>query len=90
MVLSLVLAACAPAVVEKEDEDVTTPTDKDEDVVEEEVQEEEVVEEKEMVTDVVGRLVEKPQYGGTINLGRYDNPTHWGPHISTYPLSLQS
>ncbi len=63
MVLSLVLAACAPAVVDKEDEDVITPEDKDEEVVDEDVQEEEVVEEKEMIEDVWGTLVEKPKYG---------------------------
>lgn len=80
MVLSLVLAACAPAVVEKEDEDITTPTDK-EDGVDEDVQEEEVVEEKEMVENVWGTLVEKPQYGGTLTYGTYTGPDAFGYQV---------
>ena len=35
--------------------------------------------EAEMVTDVNGRLVEKPQYGGTINLFETANAGDWDP-----------
>jgi len=60
MVLSLVLASCAPAVTEKKEEAVV-PAVEEAAVVEEE----EVVEEgPEMVRDSLGRMVEKPRYGG--------------------------
>ena len=75
MVLALVLASCAPAVVEEE--------------VAEEVVEEEVIEEEvapagpEMVENIAGKLVEKPQYGGTIRYrvlphqARRFDPLYW-------------
>ncbi len=65
MALSLVLASCAPAVTEEEEvvteekEEVVTE-EKEEAVTEEEV----VAPEKEMVRDALGKLVEKPKYGG--------------------------
>ncbi len=64
MALSLVLASCAPAVVEEEEEVIP----EEEEVIPEE---EEVIPEKEMVRDSLGRLVEKPRYGGvlTVRLG---------------------
>ena len=60
MVLILVLTSCAEAVEEKEEEVVAPPAE------EEVVTEEEVIptEEKETVQDALGRLVEKPRYGG--------------------------
>ena len=66
MALSLVLASCAPAVTEEEE----VVTEEKEEVVTEEKEEvvtEEVVVEKkpEMVRDALGKLVEKPRYGGT-------------------------
>ena len=70
MVATLLLASCAAA--EVEEEEVVTPEEEEEVVTEEEVvvTEEEVVvtEEKEMVRDSLGRLVEKPKYGGVFNL----------------------
>ena len=60
MVAALLLASCAAAEVEEEEE-VVTPEEEEEVVAEEEVV---VTEEKEMVRDSLGRLVEKPQYGG--------------------------
>ena len=59
MVLSLVLASCASAVTEEE-EAAAPPGEEEKVVTEEEV----VTEEKEMVRDSLGRLVEKPRYGG--------------------------
>ena len=55
MVAALALASCGPA-----EEEVITP-EEEEAVTEEEAV---VTEEKEMVRDSLGRLVEKPQYGG--------------------------
>ena len=68
MVVSLLVASCGEAVTDDE-EDVTG----DEEVVtEEEEEEEEVVvgEAKDMVVDALGRLVEKPRYGGWFNFSR--------------------
>ena len=62
MVAALLLASCGPAAVEEEEE-VVTP--EEEVVAEEEVV---VTEEKEMVRDALGRLVEKPQYGGDFTI----------------------
>lgn len=62
MVVTLVLASCKPAAVEKEEKIITGK------VVEREEKKEikkEVTPEKEMVRDSLGRLVEKPKYGGT-------------------------
>lgn len=77
MVLALVLASCAPAVVEEEE------------VVEEEVVEEEVAPVgPEMVRDSMGRLVEKPQYGGTYTIVWYgpDATLVFDPAIATRPI----
>ncbi|MFC2057069.1 hypothetical protein ACFLTO_05855, partial [Chloroflexota bacterium] len=52
MVLSLVMASCAPAVVEEE----------------EEVVEEEVMEEEEVEKEVVAPTIEVPEYGGMLRL----------------------
>ena len=59
MVAALLLASCAAA---EEEEVVITPEEEEEEVVTEE--EVVVTEEKEMVRDSLGRLVEKPKYGG--------------------------
>lgn len=59
MVLSLVMASCAAAEVEEE---VVTPGEEEVAPVEEE----EVAAGPEMVRDSLGRLVEKPRYGGTV------------------------
>ncbi|MFC2016763.1 hypothetical protein ACFLUF_03510, partial [Chloroflexota bacterium] len=64
MVAALVLGSCAPAVTEEEKEEAVT----------EEEKEEVVTEGKEMVTNSVGKLVEKPRYGGRLNHLCY-NPT---------------
>jgi len=76
MVLTLVLASCAPAVVEEEEAV--------EEAVEEEVVEEEVAPAgPEMVENAAGKLVEKPQYGGTIRYrviawqARRFDPLYW-------------
>ena len=58
MVAALLLASCGPAA---EEEGVVTPGEEEEVVTGEEAV---VTEEKEMVRDSLGRLVEKPQYGG--------------------------
>ena len=68
MVAALLLASCGPA-AEEEEEVVVTP-EEEEVVTEEEVV---VTEEKEMVRDSLGRLVEKPRYGGTFVLARGDD-----------------
>ena len=62
MVTALVLASCAPAAVEEEEEVVTPGEEEVAPPEEEEV----VTEEKEMVRDSLGKLVEKPQYGGEV------------------------
>ena len=62
MVVALVLASCGPEVTEEEEEVIT---EEEEAITEEEVV---VTEEKEMVRDSLGRLVEKPRYGGVLNL----------------------
>ena len=64
MVLSLVLASCGQAVTEKEE---AAPAPGEEEVAPP-VEEEVVTEEKEMVRDSLGRLVEKPKYGGVITI----------------------
>ncbi len=74
MALSLVLASCAPAVTEEEEEEEVV----EEEVVTEEkvVTEEEVVApEVEMVRDALGKLVEKPKYGGTVMTALKADPT---------------
>jgi len=58
MVVSLVLASCAPA---EEEEVVVVPGEEEEEVP---VEEEVAPPEKEMIRDSLGRLVEKPKYGG--------------------------
>lgn len=81
MVVALVLASCGPA--EEEEEEAKTVVGEVE--VEEEEEEEvaEEVAEKEMVENILGKLVEKPQYGGTIryrsspgNVEHFD-PIYW-------------
>ena len=67
MVAALLLISCGPAA---EEEEVVTPGEEEEVVTEEVV----VTEEKEMVRDSLGRLVEKPQYGGVA-------PIAWGADV---------
>jgi len=81
IVVAMILSSCQAATVEeKEGQTVTGKvTEKDAPKVEEE-KEETIVEEEEgleMVLDVKGRLVEKPQYGGTINITSSDDPRAW-------------
>jgi len=71
MALSLVMASCGPA---EEEEGVEV---EEEEVVEEEVEEEVVEEGIEMVTDTLGRLVEKPEYGGTLTMAFTGSPRDW-------------
>ena len=84
MVATLVLASCAPAVVEEEE--VVT---EEEVVVEEEV----VAEEKEMVVNAAGNLVEKPQYGGraTLFMASWEtNPMASTPNSRAHWLIIQT
>ena len=75
MVAALVLASCGPAVTEEEEE-VAPPTE--EEVVAPPTEEEEVVTEgPEMVQDSLGRLVEKPKYGGVIALSISAGPSYF-------------
>ncbi len=69
MVVALLLASCAPAVVEEEEEVIP---EEEEEVIPEE--EEEVIPEEEMVQDSLGRLVEKPRYGGVLRLASTASP----------------
>jgi len=84
LVVALLLPSCQAATVEEEKETETVTgkvTEKEAAKVEEE-EEEAVVEEEEgpeMVRDIKGRLVEKPRYGGTINVYEYTNPVGWDP-----------
>ena len=88
MVLSLVLASCAPAVTEEE-EVVKPPTEKEEEVVVKPPteEEEEAVEDEEMVKlslkkldgTVVEKTVEKPRYGGTFTTVCMGDPTGFDP-----------
>ncbi len=74
MALSLVVASCGPAAEEEEEEE-------EEEMMEEEEEEEEEVEvveeEKEMVKDSLGRMVEKPEYGGTFTSYFTNSPMDW-------------
>ena len=82
MVVALVLASCGPAAEEEEEGKVITGkvVEKEEEVVEKE----KVVEEgPEMVRNIQGKLVEKPQYGGTIRYrvlphqAKHYDPLYW-------------
>ena len=80
IVLALVLASCGPAAVEEEGETVAGR------VVEKEVKPEEEKEEpvsakKEMITDALGRKVEKPQYGGTAVIALLQDPVGFDPYF---------
>jgi peptide/nickel transport system substrate-binding protein len=70
IVVGLVLASCGPA-EEAEEEGKTVVGTVEE---EEEEEEEEVAEGAEMVRDTLGRLMEKPQYGGIITVMRNADP----------------
>ena len=77
MVLSLVLASCAPAVTEEEEEVVTQPPEEEEEVVTPPPEEgAEMVEVRAVKTDgtVVEKLVEKPRYGGVFIEGKSVSP----------------
>ncbi|MFC1943454.1 ABC transporter substrate-binding protein [Chloroflexota bacterium] len=78
MVAALLLASCAPAVVEEEK--VAPPVKEEVVVPKEEVvvpKEEVVTEGKEMVQDSLGRLVEKPRYGGVFTwIWPKEDPRH--------------
>ncbi len=66
LVAALMLTSCGPAVTEEEEEEEVV-TEEEEEVAEEEEEEEE--EGPEMVRDSLGRLVEKPRYGGVFTMG---------------------
>jgi len=79
IVLSLVLASCAPAVVEEEEEVV--PEEEEELVPEKEEEEEEVV--------VVVPAVEEPQYGGTLTILHWQcgiEPQTWDPTDNNWAI----
>lgn len=78
MVLSLVLASCAPAIVEEEEEAPPVVVEKEKPVVEEKP----VVPVKEMVKDSLGRLVEKPRYGGTLTFIFHKSQLGWDPCVT--------
>jgi len=84
MTVVLVLSSCQTETVKKEGQTITGEiTQQDASKVEEEQQEiEEVVPGKEMVQDWQGRMVEKPQYGGTYKLLIPGGPatTGWDPY----------
>ncbi len=66
LVAALILTSCGPAVTEEEEEEEVV-TEEEEEVAEDE---EEVADEgPEMVRDSLGRLVEKPRYGGVFTYG---------------------
>ena len=73
MAVSLIMASCGGAVEEEEEEKEVVKEEEEEEEEEEEV----VVEEKEMVTDSLGRLVEKPEYGGTLTMVFSSSPLDW-------------
>ena len=80
IVAALVLTSCAPAAEEKEE--VVTPEEKEEEVVTPKEEKEEVVApEKEMVRDALGRMVEKPQYGGTAVITLAQDPVGFDPYF---------
>ena len=86
MAMALVLSSCQAATVEEEKETETVAgkvTEKEAAKVEEEEEEEEVVAEEagaEMVRDIKGRLVEKPQYGGTVTVRVDGNIVTFDPY----------
>ena len=68
-VISLVLASCQAAIEEEEQEGTTITGEVTETEVEEEEEEAEVVDEgPKMVIDSLGRMVQEPQYGGTLTI----------------------
>jgi peptide/nickel transport system substrate-binding protein len=84
MVMVLVLASCGPAVTEEEEEEETV-TEEEEEVAEEE--EEEEAGGPEMVRDSLGRLVEKPKYGGVFTEGISGPPRHFDEAFGHQGLS---
>jgi len=99
MVLSLVLASCAPAAIEEEEKAASVTETVEEEVV---TEEEEVVAEKkpEMVKiratkkdgTVVEKMVEKPRYGGTLTFALIDDPRGFDEVVAqpaaTYTMRL--
>jgi len=86
MVVALVLSSCQAATVEEEEDTKTVAgkvTEKAAAKVEEDEEEEEAVVEEagpEMVRNIHGNLVEKPQYGGTIRFRQLPHATeHFDP-----------
>ena len=69
MVVALVLSSCQAGTVEEKKEAAKT--------------EEEEAAGPEMVRDVKGRLVEKPQYGGTVTVIRPADVTTWDPLVGS-------
>ena len=83
MVLALLLVSCGSAVTEEEEEEVVT--EEEEEGVAEEEEEEEEVEDSNMVRlsltkldgTVVEKLVEKPRYGGVVNIAMTQDVLSW-------------
>ena len=73
MVAALLVASCAPAVTEEEEAAVQPP--EEEETAVPPTEEEVVAGEKEMVQDALGRLVEKPKYGGEFIFVRSSAPS---------------
>ena len=84
MVAALLLVSCGPAEVEEEEE-VVTPEEEEVAVPEEE---EVVPEGKEMVRDSLGRLVEKPKYGGMLVTARSSDVRSFDESYSGYGQAL--
>ncbi len=76
MALSLVLASCGPAVTEEEEVATKEEVAAKEEVAKEEVAKEEVTKEG-MVLNVMGKLVEAPQYGGTFTHAEETDAQYW-------------
>jgi len=85
MVVALVLASCGPA--EEEEEVTPPPTEEEEEVTPPEEEEEEVVPGPEMVRNAVGKLVEKPKYGGSLKLVQGASITNFDDGVSPYSSS---
>jgi peptide/nickel transport system substrate-binding protein len=76
------LTSCGPAVTEEEEEEVVTEEEEEE--VAEEEEEEEEEEGPEMVRDSLGRLVEKPRYGGEVTLAYSSSPLYFDEILGHY------
>ena len=84
MVISLVVTSCSTTdtgVIQEEDEQEEVKIEVIEGT-EEQVQDDVVTPEKEMVRNAAGNMVEKPVYGGTLNLYQPSSPLNWDEAFS--------